>query len=42
MMTDSALFIGILYTNISDYFPIFYADKSLNNAWQPLINCPKY
>ena len=27
----SSLFIGILYTDISDHFPIFHIDKSLTN-----------
>ena len=36
-MPDSSLFTGILYTDISDHFLIFYIDKSLTNT-----NCPKY
>ena len=36
-MPGSSMFTGILYTDISDHFPIFYIDKSLKNT-----NCPKY
>ena len=36
-MPGSSLFTGILYTDISDHFPIFYIDKSLTNT-----NCLKY
>ena len=36
-MPDSSLFTGILYTDISDHFPIFYIDKSLTNT-----NCLNY
>ena len=35
-MPGSSLFTGILYTDISDHFPIFHIDKSLTNT-----NCPK-
>ena len=36
-MPDSSLLTGVLFTDISDHFPIFHIDKSLTNS-----NYPKY